>query len=55
MDKLLTKVQASEILQVSTRTIDRIRSMGRLKAIKVRGSIRFRPADLETYIMKGTK
>jgi excisionase family DNA binding protein len=55
MDKLLTKRQAGDVLQVSARTVDRIRAMGKLKAVKVRGSIRFRVADLENYILKGAK
>jgi excisionase family DNA binding protein len=49
---LLTKRQAAERFQVSTRTLDRWRAAGLLPAFKVGGTVRFRPADLERFLKK---
>ena len=54
MNKLLTKKAAAEILGVSVRTLDRMRSTGQIKAAKVRGAVRFDPAVLQRFINKQT-
>lgn len=44
--KLLNKRQASEILGISTRTLDRIVSARDLAKVKIRGAVRFRLSDV---------
>jgi excisionase family DNA binding protein len=51
---LLTKKQAAERLSIFVRTLDRLRSTGEIKAVKVRGVVRFDPAALERYISRNT-
>jgi len=55
MNKLLSKKETAELLSVSIRTLDRMRSSGELPATKVRGAVRFNPAVIEKYIAKNTK
>lgn len=55
MDALLTKQQVASLLQVSVRTLDRLRSTGALRAVRVRGAVRFRAADIERLVQKGGK
>jgi excisionase family DNA binding protein len=55
MDSLLSKREAAARLGVSERTIDRERAAGRLRAVRVRGVVRFRPADLTIYVEKNMK
>jgi excisionase family DNA binding protein len=50
--KLMTKREAADRLSISTRTLDRIRSKGEIKAVAVGGQVRFRPEDVEKYIYK---
>lgn len=54
MNELLTKRRAAELLGVSTRTIDRMRAEGRLRAVRPTGrrSVRFEMAELEKYVAK---
>jgi excisionase family DNA binding protein len=52
--KLLGKKEAAARLGVSTRTLDRERSAGRLRAVRVRGRILFNPDNLAVYITVGT-
>ena len=47
---LLTKATACEYLAVSERTLDRIVRDGELTAYRVRGQLRFRFDDIETYL-----
>ena len=47
---LLTKVSACEYLAVSERTLDRIVRDGELAAYRVRGQLRFRLDDIESYL-----
>ena len=47
---LLTKASACEYLAVSERTLDRIVRDGELQAYRVRGQLRFRFEDIETYL-----
>ena len=48
--RLLTPDEAASFLSVSTRTLKRIVAEGKLDAIKIRGSMRFRLEDLEGFI-----
>lgn len=48
--RLLTPEEAAGFLSVSPRTIKRLVNEQRIPAIKIRNSMRFRLADLETYI-----
>lgn len=52
MESLLTKKQAGELLGVTTRTSDRLRADGRLRAVRVRRSVRFEPSELQRYIQR---
>jgi excisionase family DNA binding protein len=54
MDRLLTKRQAAELLCISVRTLDRMRSTGEIQATKVRGGVRFDPLLLAKYVLKQT-
>ena len=47
---LLTKASACKFLAVSERTLDRIVSDGELAAYRVRGQLRFRVDDIESYV-----
>jgi len=49
---LLTLREVSQKLAVSTRTIEREIKAGRLSPIWVRGSRRFRSADVEAYLQR---
>ncbi len=49
-DKLLNKKEAAAYLRLSTRTVDRMRAAKTIRAIKVRGSIRFRLQDLDEFL-----
>jgi excisionase family DNA binding protein len=47
VEKLLSKKDLATYLAVSCRTIDRMRSAGQIRAVRVRGQVRFRPTDVE--------
>lgn len=51
--KLISKVEASSILGVSTKTIDRMAGDRQLERLKIRGAVRFRLADVRDLAMKG--
>ena len=51
---LLKKTEVAEILRVSSRTIDRLRSVGMLRSTKIAGSVRFQLDEIERYIKKNT-
>ena len=53
--RLLTKREASALLAVSIRTLDRLRSMGEIQAVKVRGAVRFDPAAIAKYVAGHTR
>jgi excisionase family DNA binding protein len=55
MERLLTKKEVGERLGVSTRTVDRLRSIGKLPAVKFGGVVRFRPADVDRLVNRQTK
>ena len=51
--KLLTSAEAARYLQVSRRTLDRLRARGvKLGAVKVGGQVRYHKAILDEYLRK---
>jgi excisionase family DNA binding protein len=54
-ETLLTKKDAAERLKVSVRTIDRLRAREELRFVTVGRQVRFRMADLDTFITKQTQ
>lgn len=51
MDKLYTIEEAADILNLSAGTLRNWRSQGiGVKSIKVMGSVRYRPEDIQEYI-----
>jgi len=55
VETLLTKKDAAERLRVSERTIDRLRARKKLRCVLVGAQVRFRPADLESYLSKSVQ
>lgn len=51
-DRLLTAEEAAAILRISTKTLYRLRDAGKLNAVKIGRSLRYRESDLKRY-MKG--
>lgn len=51
---LLTKREAADRLRISMRTLDRLRSVGALRSVKVRSSVRFTEGEIERFIHKNT-
>jgi len=49
-DRLVSTKEAARILQVSVRTMQRLRDDNRIKFMKVRGLCRYRMEDLKRYI-----
>ena len=54
-ERLLTKIGAAKILDVSPSTIDNMRRAGQLERVMVRGSVRFRYADVNAILNKKNK
>lgn len=52
--KLLTKREAADRLSVSVRSLDRLRSVGAIRTVRVRGSVRITEAEVEKFITKNT-
>jgi excisionase family DNA binding protein len=50
MNRLLDKNEVSEFLQVSVRTVDRLRRRGQLQSLKVGDCVRFREEDVRAYL-----
>jgi excisionase family DNA binding protein len=50
MIRLMTKSEVADQLQVSLRTVDRLRTTGNLKSLRVRGTVRFHPEDVRAFI-----
>ena len=48
--RLMTPDEAASFLSVSTRTLKRLVAEGALRAVKIRGSMRFKLEDLEAFI-----
>lgn len=51
---LLTKSEAADRLRVSVRSLDRLRSVGAIRTVRVRGSVRIAEAEIEKFITKHT-
>jgi excisionase family DNA binding protein len=50
MTQLLSQREAAEILSLSEQTVRRLTREGRLPAVRIGASVRYREADLETFI-----
>ncbi len=55
MTTLLTKTEAADRLRISVRSLDRLRSVGAIKTVKVRGAVRITDCEIERFIIKNTK
>jgi excisionase family DNA binding protein len=53
-DALLNKQQVADLLNVSTRTLDRLRSQRLLEAVKIRSRVLFHPDVVSAFIQKST-
>ena len=53
MSELMTKKEAAAHLRVSARTLDRYRAANLVRAVKLRGIVRLRRADLDNLLRKG--
>jgi excisionase family DNA binding protein len=51
---LLKKSEAADRLRISVRSLDRLRSVGAIKTVKVRGSVRITEAEIERFIINNT-
>ncbi len=54
MTTLLTKTEAADRLRISVRSLDRLRSVGVIKTVRIRGSVRVADAEIERFITKST-
>lgn len=52
MDKLMTKREICELLQISESTLERIVADGDLPALRIRGQLRFLREDLLHYLAR---
>lgn len=52
--KLLTKREAADRLSVSVRSLDRLRSVGAIRTVRVRGSVRITESEIEKFVTKNT-
>lgn len=50
MEKLLTRIEVQEILNLSAPTIYKLLREGELKGFRVSGRLRFRPKDIKALI-----
>jgi len=55
MNKLLTLPELLDTLQISRATAYRQMQRGKLRSIKIGGCLRFRPADVERFVMECRK
>jgi excisionase family DNA binding protein len=54
MTTMLTKREAADRLRVSVRTLDRLRSVGAIRTVKVGAAVRITEAEIERYVTKHT-
>jgi excisionase family DNA binding protein len=54
MENVYTLHSLSRMLQVSTRTIRREMDEGKLTFVRIRGRVRFRQTDVQTYLSECT-
>lgn len=52
MTKWLTKKEVADMLSMSPRSIDRLRAMKKLCAVKIGNSVRFRPEEIDGFALK---
>ena len=50
MDKLLTKTELCDVLQISRATLDRIVAAGEIEALHIRGQVRFDRQEVRRYL-----
>jgi excisionase family DNA binding protein len=50
LPRLLKKSEVAQILNVSARTVDRLRVLGMLPSVKLLGAVRFSPEDVEAFL-----
>ena len=50
MDKLLTKTEVCELLQISRPTLDRIVAAGEIEVLRIGGQVRFSQQELLRYL-----
>ncbi len=55
MEECFTKVEVARLLKVSTRTVDRLRSEGKLKSLKINKVVRFSRADVDNFMRRSAK
>jgi excisionase family DNA binding protein len=51
--QLITKKEVARLLACSNRMVERLVASKVLKAVKIRGAVRFRLGDIEQIMMKG--
>ena len=49
-DKLLSKAEVADILNLSVRSIDRLRARGMLPAMKILNAVRFKWEDVQALL-----
>lgn len=52
-DTLWTYTEAAAFLRVSRPTVFRLHKLGKLPAVRILGSVRFRRADVEAFVARG--
>jgi excisionase family DNA binding protein len=53
--RLMSKEDLAEYLNISVAQVDRLRGMGALKYVLVGAQVRFRPEDISAYLEANTK
>ena len=53
MDRLLTKTEVCELLQISRPTLDRIVAAGEIEVLRIGGQVRFSQQELLCYLGHG--
>ena len=54
-DRLLSREEAADRLNVSVRTLDTLRAAGEIRAVKVKRRVSFHPGALEAYIRRSAE
>ena len=52
MERLMTKADVCEVLQISPATLDRLVARGEIAAFKLSGSVRFLPTEVSAYVRR---
>jgi excisionase family DNA binding protein len=53
VERLLTKAEAAQALNLSVRSLDRLRKRGSLEAVRLLGAVRFRPEAIQALVQEG--